>query len=242
MVRKPKYKVRSNCPALLYLVFVTCLFFVCGSVLNSFAQENSNQTAGRVGYVYFLLLLDSVPFKPVNPVPADEAGNQSINTTINWEDGGLATSYDVYFGTNPTPSDLLSTQTTTAYDPGNLLNSTTYYWRIDSKNDAGTTPGDVWQFSTSDSPPPFKPVNPGPADETVDQSTNTTISWENGGLATSYNVYFGTNPTPNELLRNQATTTYDPGLLLNDTTYYWRIDSKNDTGTTTGDVWQFTTD
>ena len=35
--------------------------------------------------------------------------------------------------------------------------------------------------------------------------------------------------------------TYDPGALDFDTTYYWRVDEKNLTGTTTGTVWSFTT-
>ena len=29
--------------------------------------------------------------------------------------------------------------------------------------------------------------------------------------------------------------------MADSTTYYWRIDEKNATGTTTGDVWSFTT-
>ena len=34
---------------------------------------------------------------------------------------------------------------------------------------------------------------------------------------------------------------YRPGRLISDTTYYWRADAKNITGTTTGDTWVFTT-
>jgi hypothetical protein len=40
---------------------------------------------------------------------------------------------------------------------------------------------------------------------------------------------------------NQETSEFDPGVLENGTTYYWRIDEKNANGTTTGDVWSFTT-
>jgi hypothetical protein len=53
-------------------------------------------------------------------------------------------------------------------------------------------------------------------------------------------VYFGTS-SPGTLRGNQTATTYDTGTMANSTTYYWRIDEKNASGTTTGDVWSFTT-
>jgi hypothetical protein len=56
-------------------------------------------------------------------------------------------------------------------------------------------------------------------------------------------VYFGTDSTPDsgELKGNQTSFSYNPGTLDYSTTYYWRIDAKNSDGTTTGDVWYFTT-
>ena len=69
------------------------------------------------------------------------------------------------------------------------------------------------------------------------------ISWDAGFEADSYDVYFGTNPTPGsgEFKGNQTETTYQlPAALDIDTTYYWRIDAVNG-GTITGDVWSFTT-
>jgi hypothetical protein len=71
----------------------------------------------------------------------------------------------------------------------------------------------------------------------------TDLSWTAGAAATSHDVYFGTDSTPDstEFKGNQTTTTFDPGTLAYSTTYYWRIDEKNSIGTTTGDVWSFTT-
>jgi hypothetical protein len=66
------------------------------------------------------------------------------------------------------------------------------------------------------------------------------LTWTAGDGATSHDVYFGTE-SPGTLQGNQAGTTFDPGTLANATTYYWRIDEKNAGGTTTGDVWSFTT-
>jgi hypothetical protein len=53
-------------------------------------------------------------------------------------------------------------------------------------------------------------------------------------------VYFGTTNPPTFRI-NQTSTTYDTGTMANGTTYYWRIDEKNASYTTTGDIWSFTT-
>ena len=90
------------------------------------------------------------PSKATSPSPASGATGQSINSDLAWANGGGATSYDVYFGTDssPDPGELLGNQTGTSYDLGTLSYSTTYYWKIDAKNSAGTTAGTVWSFTT----------------------------------------------------------------------------------------------
>jgi hypothetical protein len=89
-------------------------------------------------------------------------------------------------------------------------------------------------------PLPGKATNPSPANSATNVATNATLSWTAGSDATSHDVYFGTT-SPGTFKGNQTATTYNPGTLALSTTYYWRIDEKNATGTTTGDVWSFTT-
>ncbi len=90
---------------------------------------------------------------------------------------------------------------------------------------------------------PAKTANPTPAHGATNQPINGNLSWSGGDGATSYDVYFGTDSTPDsgEFKRNQTTRVYHPGILQNNTTFYWRIDAKNTQGTTRGDVWRFTT-
>jgi hypothetical protein len=91
-------------------------------------------------------------------------------------------------------------------------------------------------------PAPSKATTPGPATGAKDVAADQTLSWVDGGGADSYEVYFGTNPSPSDFKGNQAGVTYDPPSDLDAMkTYYWRIDSKNVGGTTTGDVWTFRT-
>ena len=88
--------------------------------------------------------------------------------------------------------------------------------------------------------PPGQASNPSPANGATGVSTTATLSWTAGAGATSHDVYFGT-ANPPAFIRNQTAATYSPGTMASGTTYYWRIDEKNASGTTTGAVWSFTT-
>ncbi len=89
--------------------------------------------------------------------------------------------------------------------------------------------------------PPEKAGNPSPTDGTVDVDVNANLSWTSAG-AESYDVYFGTDPLNLPLVsQGQVESTFDPGTLAYATTYSWSIDATNSFGTTTGDVWSFTT-
>ena len=87
---------------------------------------------------------------------------------------------------------------------------------------------------------PGQATNPNPANGATGVSTTATLSWTAGAGATSHDVYFGTT-SPGTFRGNQTATTYNPGTMASGTTYYWRIDEKDATHTTTGVVWHFTT-
>ena len=78
--------------------------------------------------------------------------NQNTNSTLSWscsDPDGDPLTYDVYFGTTSNPPLVGSNQSNTNYDPGQLDNNTTYYWKIVAKdNQGGFTTGPVWSFST----------------------------------------------------------------------------------------------
>jgi len=188
------------------------------------------------------------PSPPTSPIPPNGTEGEIVNVVLNWSDGGGADGYNVYFGTDPSPDAgeyIGNTENTYFIPDGNPQDhNTTYYWRIDAVNLAGTTTGNVWHFTTSDAPqPPSQATNPSPSNGATNQSISVNLSWLDGGGATSFDVYLGTDSSPDagEFRRNQGSTSYDPGTLQNNTTYYWRIDAVNNNGTTSGSVWQFTT-
>ncbi|MHC4331506.1 MAG: PA14 domain-containing protein, partial [Planctomycetota bacterium] len=190
-----------------------------------------------------------------DPVPADAAviGDTWIN--MEWSAGYKAASHDVYFGDNfddvyaGTGETFQGNQATTFFVvgfpgfpyPEGLVVGTTYYWRVDEKEANGTThKGNVWSFLV----PPVKAYNPGPSDDARFVQTDVALSWEAGFGAKLHTVYFGDNFDDVSNAGAGApvgTTTFDPGPLEFNKTYYWRVDELDPPFTHTGNVWAFTT-
>jgi hypothetical protein len=195
---------------------------------------------------------DFIP-KPPDPAtiisPSDESTDKPINITLSWGMGLGAESHDIYLGTDETSvtnatnasPEFKGNQVATTYLAASLQYETTYYWRIDEKNQAGTTAGYIWEFTTTE-PPPAQASNPVPGDGTGDIERTQALSWTAGARTQSHDVYFGETQGSPDFKGNQALTSYDPpGLLTPNVTYYWRIDEVNVAGTTTGEEWSFTT-
>ena len=180
----------------------------------------------------------STPTNPGTPSPSNGSTTASIFSILSWIDNLDYMNYDVYFGeTDPPP--FIGNQSAKNYDPGQLDYETLYYWRIDPiQEETGT--GDVWSFTTLPVTPPEKAIIVTPVDGGTDVAINKVLFWADGGLGTSYDVYFGTSNPPASI-GNQVGTSYDPGDLEPDTEYFWRIDPVNYDGTTTGTVWSFRT-
>lgn len=85
--------------------------------------------------------------------PAQGATGVSLSTALIWGAVTGATSYDVYFGTSPSPPFVENT-TGTSYTQAALNPNTTYYWYLVSKNAAGSTPSAIWSFTTAGSSHP----------------------------------------------------------------------------------------
>ncbi|MHC4740110.1 MAG: hypothetical protein ACYS9Y_14470, partial [Planctomycetota bacterium] len=200
--------------------------------------DEINAQGTTTGAVWSFTTIVSGPGQASNPSPADSAVDVDIDADLSWTAGSGSTSSDVYFGTS-SPGTFQGNQTTTTFEPGTMTNDTTYYWRIDEVNAGGTTTGNVWSFTTIVALP-GQTSNPNPADYATDINIDADLSWTGGAGATSYNVYFDT-VAPAAYQGNVTSTTFDPGTMANDTTYYWRIDSVNAAGATAGIYWEFTT-
>ncbi len=128
------------------------------SLPNTNSDKNNDYGSGRVdalASVNAVTLPNTPPNAAINPNPADGATDVPLPETIIWLNGGGATSYQVYFGTDNPPTNIVNgaTVTTSNYTLSNALSyNTQYYWRVDSYNSFGSASGTLWDFTTT-SPP-----------------------------------------------------------------------------------------
>ncbi|MEW7289322.1 discoidin domain-containing protein [Aquimarina sp. 2304DJ70-9] len=120
-----------------------------------------------------------------------------------------------------------------------------FMWIYDDFDNSSAVAGYAAAINNALSPgnAPGRAGSPNPSNQSTNISTNTTLSWSAGSGANAHDVYFGTNPTlgTSDFKGNQSNTSFAPGTLNRNTTYYWRIDEVNTVGTTTGATWSFTT-
>ena len=136
---------------------------------------------------------------------------------------------------------------TTFTPPVPLLWGETYNWKVQSENtDHLFAESSTWIFTVGGTNlPPTAPVNFYPVHLATDMSTAVTLQWsasdpENAPL--TYDVYFGTSPTPPLVKSNNALPFYDVSNLLHATNYYWQVLARDiDGNTAISPVWKFTT-
>ncbi|OHB47937.1 MAG: hypothetical protein A2Y10_01985 [Planctomycetes bacterium GWF2_41_51] len=122
-------------------------------------------------------------------------------------------------------------------NPGSrqLTDEEAIYWR-DANNVFALNP---WNPKALEAPTESWLPYPTNTNGDIDTS-GISLTWAAGAGATSHIVYFGTtNPPPQIIEQTELSFPTDP-LNIN-TTYYWRIDEKNSTGITSGQVLSFTT-
>lgn len=207
--------------------------------------NDADGTRSDRGALYFTTTL---PTAASAPSPANAASNTALAPSLSWTGHSLARSHKLYFGTSSTLTaanfvrDLPAA--TTSYAIGTLRPGVTYYWRIDSLGIAGVRTGTTWSFTTGSTGLPGTAVLPSPANGATGVATTTNrLSWTPVVEANDYLVYFGTSSTLGaaDLKSIQAGVAFNPGALAAGTTYHWRVDTRNASGTTTGPSWSFTT-
>jgi WD40 repeat protein len=100
---------------------------------------------------------------------------------------------------------------------------------------------------------PYAASIPHPANGATDVRIDPTLSWTAGDKAAGHDVYFstvfndvndagrGNDPAGVLISKGQPGTTYKPGILDFNTTYYWRVDEVNEPNIWKGPVWSFST-
>ncbi len=206
----------------------------------------SEATNGSFAYYDDIKLERYFIYKAQSPHPADGATGV-LAPVMTWVKGDKAVSHDVYFGTSPqlTAADLKPPRL--GYEvylyPLEATPGTTYYWRIDEiMADKTVTTGDVWSFTIA--PNTAYAPSPRNGDKWIDP--NADLAWSAGQGAGTHELYFGTDRaavTARDASVSKGPlydTTFEPGTLAKNTTYYWIVD-ESDGAKYPGEMWSFTT-
>ncbi len=186
--------------------------------------------------------------------PANGSTGLSTDLTLIWDYSDGATKYEFCYDT--TNDNSCSDWVSNGAYPGTILKGlsagTTYYWQVRASNELDTvyangSPTAFWSFTVRPSPPgTFNKISP--PNNSLEQSTNPVLSWENSDGATDYEYCYDTtndNSCTNWTSNGNNTSKTLSGLSKN-TTYYWQTRATNESGTTyaNGDqtaFWSFTT-
>lgn len=207
------------------------------------------------------------PTPPVPQVPAPEKAvltSPAINepclsgvsvsasessVVFNWAAAKNAESYDVVVKnllTNATSTHAAS-QTTLQV---NLLKNTPYSWYVKAKTSKTTSvsQSDTWKFynsgsgSVSYAPFPAEIVSPAYSASVSAVANKVTLKWTSSDVdndIVSHAIYFGTSAIP--AIFNESVTAKELDVTVtSNTTYYWKVVTKDATGNTSDSgVFQF---
>lgn len=82
--------------------------------------------------------------------PLDGLGGAKTNPTISWSQGADSTyQYEVYFGLDSVPEQLITSHPNNSFQPGPLVPNTTYFYNIITRNAAGETGHCIGHFTTA---------------------------------------------------------------------------------------------
>lgn len=131
---------------------------------------------------------------------------------------------------------------------GNMWNvtglnyNTRYRWQVTARNSYGETAGPLSYFYT-ELPPPSTPSDPFPLDGTTGVGLNPALAWARDYNAHRTEIYLWEDgQSPGGAREQVGENLYRCWTSLKPATvYHWQLVAQNDTGSTQGPIWSFTT-
>jgi len=184
---------------------------------------------------------------PTPQLPANNAINQSITPTLQWDLIDGASTYQVQVAVSSSFSSLLvvdSSLTSPLRAIGPLSNNTKYYWRVNAKNVKGATAFSSPAVFTTVVSATAAPKLAAPLNSAVNQSMNTQLRWNASTGALTYQVQIAADSFFVAPYYDTTISTLNITLPmpLNGMTYYWRVYAKNPGGSSpSSEIWKYST-
>jgi hypothetical protein len=155
----------------------TGTYYVVASYLN-----------GPVGATFDVTAMPA-PDAATYVAPADGAIDITNGMDLEWTFGANTLEYQVVLGTTYPPATVVVDWTddlATAYELANLEPNLQYFWQVNTRNNSFTTPGDIWGFTTTLTPPSDLTGN-----AEVYEGEDVVLTWESpvDRAFLGYNVY-----------------------------------------------------
>lgn len=177
------------------------------------------------------------------------------NITFDWaaatDVDNDALQYTIRIATDREQTNIVEQQTTSNTSITILLSAgTAYYWNVtasDGEDDAAAS--QTLAFYTEGNGvsnyAPFTATLNAPEFEAFIDAGTTTLDWTGSDVDTAdtltYDLYFGTSASPAISQSDITASTFDVTTVAG-TTYYWRVDTKDNSGVKSiGQVWSFST-
>ena len=172
------------------------------------------------------------------PPPPAAPQNVSVTVgheknTINWDPVASASSYNVYWASEPGVSAATGNKVagiTAPFDHSGLTNGTIYYYVVTAVNYYGES-GTSAEVSGTPAPPPAPGIPDGVSVSVASQRA--TISWAAVEGAWTYNLYWGNTPGVTKASGALVAGVVSPYVhdgLINDTPYYYIVTAENPGG------------
>lgn len=180
------------------------------------AQQLETSLSGFGEYIFGFPDVPEVAYPPLLVTPASGQGvNQTLPVPFFWTPVGFASSYHLQVSTDPTFGSTVvdaSGLTNSLYTLSNIQANATYYWRVNTTNDAGLSDWSTNSFTTV--PPLLQLTVP---------STNGGEVWERGYAV---NLRWNDNVTENVALDLYKSGSFVENIVTNSPTvnaYQWKI-------------------